>query len=114
MKSRIKRHKRIRQKITGTAEKPRISVYRSSKGLQAQLIIDSENKTLIGIRSSDLKDLKGTKSENAKVMGKEFGTKILGLEKGKYDKIVFDRGGYKYHGRIKAFAEGLRESGLKF
>lgn len=112
--NRLKRHKRIRRKISGTGDIPRVAVFRSNKHIQAQLVDDEQNKTLFGM-STYSTELKGkTKSEKAKELGQAFGKKVVGMENGRYLKIVFDRGGVKYHGRVKAFAEGLRESGLKF
>ncbi|MDD2909748.1 MAG: 50S ribosomal protein L18 [Candidatus Pacebacteria bacterium] len=105
---RIKRHKKIRSKISGTDERPRLFVLRSNKHIYASLINDNEGKTLLSIQD---KDLKGTKTEKAEKVGeivaKEANTK-------KITSIVFDRGGYKYHGRVKALAEALRKGGLKF
>jgi large subunit ribosomal protein L18 len=107
--SRIIRHKRIRAKVRGTKEKPRLSVFRSNKHIFLQLIDDGSGKTLVS--ESDLKDKKKTtKTEAAKEAGKKL------AESAKTKKIktaVFDRGGYKYHGIIKAVAEGAREGGLK-
>jgi large subunit ribosomal protein L18 len=103
------RHRRIRAKIYGTQDRPRLSVYRSGKHLEAQLIDDQARKTIVGLK--DLKVKKGTKAERAANLGEVLGKEIL--NKG-YKKIVFDRGGYQYHGRIKAFAESLRKSGLEF
>lgn len=115
MKSnRFKRHKRIRKNVNGTESRPRLAVFRSNKNIQVQLIDDISHKTLLGMSSANLEKTKGTKSEVSKALGIEFGKKVLELEKGKYKTIVFDRGGYRYHGRVKALAEGLRESGLKF
>ncbi len=114
-KSKIKiRHKRIRAKISGTKEQPRLSVFRSNKHIFLQLIDDSSQKTLVS--ASDLKinlsaGGKGTKTEIAKEVGKEL-AKLAKAKKIK--KVVFDRGGYKYHGRVKASAEGAREGGLSF
>jgi large subunit ribosomal protein L18 len=112
--NRYKRHKRIRNKISGTEGQPRIAVFRSNKNIQVQLINDDAHKTLLGMSSAADKDAKGTKTEKAKVLGIEFGKKVASLEGGKYKKVAFDRGGYKYHGRVKALADGLRESGLEF
>ena len=114
MKNRFKRHKRIRQKVHGTDVKPRLAVFRSNKNIQVQLIDDNAEKTIIGMSTNTLKKTKLTKTQEAMELGKELGKKILDLEKGKYKTIVFDRGGYKYHGRVKALADGLRESGLSF
>lgn len=114
MSNRTKRHKRIRKNITGTAEKPRLAVFRSSKNLQAQLINDEEGRTIIGMSTVKLLDSKKNKVDEAKELGQQLGKAILDLENGKYRQIVFDRGGFKYHGRIKALADSLREAGLEF
>ena len=106
---RLTRHKRIRAKIKGTKERPRLSVFRSSKHIEAQLIDDIAGKTLYG--QKDLKIKKGTKTAHAQKFGEAIAKEIL--DRG-YKKIVFDRGGYQYHGRIKAFAESLRKSGVEF
>jgi large subunit ribosomal protein L18 len=107
--SRIRRHVRIRKKMTGTAERPRLCVYRSLKHIYAQIVDDTSSKTLVS--SGKLaKTEKGKLSESKLV-----GTKIaeLALAKG-ITQVVFDRGGYQYHGRIKALAEAARAAGLKF
>ena len=106
---RIIRHKRIRAKIKGTAERPRLSVFRSAKHIEIQLIDDSKQKTIFG--KKDLKTKKGTKTERATSFADGAAKEILA--KG-YKKVVFDRGGYQYHGRIKALAEALRKRGLEF
>jgi large subunit ribosomal protein L18 len=103
---------RIRGKISGTAERPRLAVYRSNKEIYAQLINDEAGHTLAAAASSD-KDFNrtGTKSEQSKNVGIAIAKKAA--EKG-IATVVFDRGGNLYHGRIKALAEGAREGGLKF
>ncbi|MDP3764811.1 MAG: 50S ribosomal protein L18 [bacterium] len=113
--NRIKRHVRVRAKVKGTKECPRLSVFRSINHIYAQLIDDDNSKTLA--QFSDLVK-KGIKAKNktggitkAKDVGKTLGGEII--KKG-FTKIVFDRGGYKYHGRVQALADGLRESGVKF
>lgn len=108
-RDRIKR--RIRGKISGSAEKPRLSVYKSNKEIYAQLIDDAEGKTLAAASSRDKEIANGTKSEVATSVGKLIAerAKAAGIE-----TVVFDRNGYEYHGRIKAIAEGAREGGLKF
>lgn len=108
-RNRIKRG--IRSKISGTAERPRLSVYKSNTAVYAQLIDDVTGVTLVGISSAALKDIQGTKSDKSRVVG----TKIAeaAIQKG-ITSIVFDRNGYRYHGRVKALAEGAREAGLKF
>lgn len=106
---RERRHARIRAKVNGTAEKPRLVVFRSLKRNSAQLIDDTKGRVLLAM--NDLKIKGGTKSERAKKVGLELGKKAT--EKG-IAACVFDRNGYKYHGRIKAIADGAREGGLKF
>ena len=103
------RKRRIRSKVTGTLERPRVSIFRSSKFIYAQLINDEEGKTVVACTSATIE--KGTKTEKATKAGKDFAKQIQ--EKG-IKKVVFDRGGYIYTGRVKAFAEALRESGLDF
>jgi len=107
---RLRRHNRVRAKISGTAEIPRLNVFRSNKGLFIQLIDDVAGKTLASINDADIKAGK-TKVEKAKEAGKLIAQKAL--EKN-IKKAVFDRGGYQYHGRTQAVAEGARESGLEF
>jgi large subunit ribosomal protein L18 len=109
--ARARRHRRIRGKVSGTAERPRLVVYRSNKGISAQLVDDVSGKTLAGATWLGLKSFKGNKTEQAAEVGKLLaGTaKEAGIE-----RCVFDRGGYLYHGRVKALAEGAREGGLKF
>ncbi len=106
---RLKRRRRVRAKITGTATRPRISVFRSNRGIMAQLIDDEAGKTLAAVQwtEADLRDLKPM--EQADKAGKLLAerAKAAGI-----DRAVFDRGGYQYHGRVKAFAEGVREGGL--
>lgn len=108
--SRIKRHIRVRAKIEGTADVPRLSVFRSNKGLFIQLIDDKLGKTLASVNDADIKTGK-TKIEKAKEAGKLIAQKAKDK---KISKAVFDRGGYKYHGRTQAVAEGAREGGLEF
>jgi large subunit ribosomal protein L18 len=111
--ARKKIHYRIRKKIIGSASKPRLSVYRSNAEIYAQLIDDVSGHTLAAASSRD-KDIvaqKVTKTEKSKLVGAAIAVKAksLGLE-----KVVFDRGGFLYHGRVKALAEGAREGGLNF
>jgi large subunit ribosomal protein L18 len=105
--------KRIRKVISGTTSSPRLSVYRSNTDIYAQIIDDSTGKTLLAAssRDKDLSSSKGTKSEISKLVGKHVAEKAK--EKG-IEVVVFDRGGYLYHGRVKSLAEGAREGGLKF
>lgn len=107
---RLKIKKRIRAKVFGTAEKPRLTVFRSNKQIYAQLIDDLAGKTLLA--SSSLKDdAKGNKSEQATAVGKALAEKATAAG---ITDVVFDRNGYLYHGRIKNLADGAREGGLKF
>lgn len=107
---RVKRHKRVRAKVNGTAARPRLFVYRSLNNNYAQLIDDTASKTLVSV--SDLKMKKaGTKVEMAKKVGEEVAKKAAEL---KITTCVFDKNGYKYHGRVKAIADGAREGGLQF
>lgn len=108
--SRIRRQKRVRAKIRGTENSPRLSVFRSNKYMYAQAIDDEKGKTLVSISEKKLKEGK-TKTEKSKILGNLMAER---LKKEKIERIVFDKGSFKYHGRVKAFAEGLREGGLKF
>lgn len=112
---RQKRHMRIRQKVAGTPEKPRLNIYRSLNNIYAQIIDDTKGITIVSASTLDkeVKDkLNSTgNKEAAKFVGKLIGKKAV--EKG-IDQVVFDRGGYVYHGRVKELADGARESGLKF
>ncbi len=112
---RLRRKIRIRKKIKGTAERPRLTVYRSLKYIYAQLIDDVEGKTIVSASTveKEVKEkLKSTKNiEAAKVVGELVAKRAL--ERG-IESVVFDRNGYKYHGRIKALADAAREAGLKF
>ena len=106
----IRRHARVRSQISGTAERPRFSVFRSNKGLFLQLIDDLSGTTLVSVSNKDAKT-KGTKTDLSFELGK------LIAEQAKAKKIsavVFDRSSYKYHGRVKAVADGAREGGLVF
>jgi len=107
---RLRRHNRVRAKVFGTKEVPRLSVFRSNRGFFIQLIDDTEGKTLASVDSKELKG-KMKKTDAAKEGGKLIAKKAV--EK-KISKAVFDRGGYRYHGRVKAVAEGAREGGLIF
>lgn len=107
--ARIRRHVKVRKKIMGTKDKPRLSVYRSGKHIYAQIIDDGIGKTLVA--ESDLKMDKGTKLEKAFELGKKLTQKAV---KKKISQVIFDRGGFLYHGRVAKLAEGAREGGLKF
>ena len=110
--SRTKRHLRVRKKISGTPEKPRLCVFRSSKNIYAQIVDDVNAVTLVAASSLD-KDFNGAGSnkEAARIVGAVVAKKAV--EKG-ITEVVFDRGGYIYHGRVQELAEGAREAGLKF
>ncbi len=103
------RHKKIRAKVSGSIERPRVSVFKSNKYLYAQLIDDNTGKTLLS--SSGLKVKAATKTEQAKAVGSDLAKQAKAQ---KIEKVVFDRGGYIYTGRVKALAEALREGGLVF
>ena len=109
--SRIRRHARVRAKVSGTAECPRLSVFRSNKNIHAQIIDDVAGVTLVACSSNGLKLENGGNIEAAKKVGTEVAK--LALAKG-IENVVFDRGGYVYHGRVAAVAEAAREAGLKF
>jgi large subunit ribosomal protein L18 len=114
---RQRRHLRIRNKVRGTAERPRLVVFRSLKNIEGQLVDDESRRTVIGLSTlaADVRDFKAEgdhkRVEHAYAAGKALAerAKAQGIE-----SVVFDRGGYKYHGRVKAFAEGAREGGLQF
>ena len=106
---RRKIHWRVRSSITGTAGRPRLNVYRSNKAIYCQIINDLSGETLASANSLDVAE--GNKTEQAKVVGQQIAEKAKSMD---IEKIVFDRGGYLYHGRVKALAEGAREGGLKF
>ena len=107
--ARLKRRRRVRAKITGTAERPRVSIFRSNRGIHAQLVDDVAGRTLASVVWTEA-DLRGLKPmEQAGKAGERLAerAKAAGVE-----SAVFDRGGYRYHGRVKAFADGVREGGL--
>jgi len=104
--------KRIRRIVTGTAECPRLSIFRSNKQIYAQLIDDISGNTLAAVSSRDTGVVnEGNKIQQAEAVGKALGDKAIAAG---LDKIVFDRGGYLYHGRVKSLADGARNAGLKF
>jgi large subunit ribosomal protein L18 len=108
---RLRIRRSIRTKISGTATKPRLSVFRSNKAIYAQLINDLEGKTLVSVSSSTVQLSSSSKVEISSQVGKSLATKAqeIGIS-----EVVFDRSGYLYHGRVKSLAEGAREGGLKF
>ena len=110
--ARQRRHKRVRGKVIGSAERPRLVVFRSNRGIEAQLVDDLEGKTLAAASWLQLKkSFKGSKSEQAAEVGKLL---AANAKKANLETVVFDRGGYLYHGRVKALADAAREGGLKF
>jgi large subunit ribosomal protein L18 len=108
---RLRRRRRVRSRVSGTQERPRLSVYRSNRGIFAQLVDDGEGHTLAAVNWIEPELRKLTAKERAKRCGELLAerAKAAGIE-----SCVFDRGGYKYHGRVKALAEGAREGGLSF
>jgi large subunit ribosomal protein L18 len=108
---RKKRKIRIRKKVKGTKDRPRVSVFRSNRHIYAQVIDDEKHITLASLNDLKIKTKKTSKKEIARSVGEEL-AKIL--KKKKIKSVVFDRGGYKYHGRVKEIAEALRNSGIKF
>ena len=108
---RLRRHDRLRNKVKGSESCPRLSVYRSNAHIHCQVIDDNAGKTLVACSSLEMKLEHGSNIEAAKKVGAEVAKRCL--EK-KIENVVFDRGGYIYHGRVKALAEAAREAGLKF
>lgn len=115
--ARVRRHRRIRKRVAGSAERPRLAVFRSLKNIEGQLIDDDAGRTIAGLStlSKELREFQAEGSNRRIEIAHAAGRKLaeLALSKG-VEAVVFDRGGYKYHGRVKAFAEGAREGGLKF
>src|SRR5437588_10820088 len=109
--ARVRRHKRVRGKIFGTAERPRLVVFRSNRGIEAQLVDDLEGRTLAAASWLHLRSFKGAKSVQAAEVGKLLAQRA---KEAGIDTAVFDRGGYLYHGRVKALADAAREGGLIF
>jgi len=109
--ARLRRHRRVRGKVSGTAERPRLAVFRSNRGIFAQLVDDDAGRTLASAGWNALAPAPGSKSDQAAEVGKALATaaKQAGIE-----QCVFDRGGYLFHGRVKALADGAREGGLRF
>lgn len=106
----MRRKKRIRAKISGTKEKPRLAVYKSLRGIYAQVIDDEAGKTLVSAKSLEMKNVSNT-VDGAKEVGRIIAKKC---KEKKIGTVTFDRAGYKYHGKVKALAEGAREGGLEF
>jgi large subunit ribosomal protein L18 len=111
--ARVRRHERVRKTVAGTPERPRLAVYRSLTHIYAQVIDDERGHTLAAASSMEkvLKDASGNKTERAKSVGSAVAKKALDAG---VTQVVFDRGGNKYHGRVKALADAAREAGLKF
>jgi large subunit ribosomal protein L18 len=110
--ARERRHKRVRRRIVGSSERPRLVVFRSNRGISAQLVDDAAGRTLASASSLALpKSFKGNKTEQAAEVGKLL---AANAKKAGIQTVVFDRAGYLFHGRVKALADGAREGGLKF
>jgi large subunit ribosomal protein L18 len=108
---RQRRHRRVRRKVEGSAERPRLTVFRSNRGIYAQLIDDLAGKTLAAASSAEIKDTGVNKREQAEKVGELLASRA---KEGNIAQVVFDRGGYLYHGRVKALADGARKGGIKF
>ncbi len=114
---RLRRHRRVRRKVEGTQERPRLVVHRSLKNMQAEIADDAAGKVLLGVSTLDpeLKELRGKEDTTKTALSKAAGKLLAERAKAKgIERVVFDRGGFLYHGRVAAFAEGAREGGLDF
>ena len=111
LEARKRRHKRVRGKVEGTAQRPRLVVFRSNRGIEAQLVDDASGRTVASASWLALKSFKGDKSGQAAEVGKQL---AAAAKKAGIETCVFDRAGYLYHGRVKALADGAREGGLSF
>lgn len=112
-----RRHRRVRRKVAGTAERPRMVIHRSNKNVQAHVSDDSTGKVLLGIstQTKELDELRGSDKGTKTALARAAGKLLAGKAKAAgITRVVFDRGGYQYHGRVAAFAEGAREGGLEF
>ena len=109
--ARLRRHRRVRGKVAGTADRPRLTVFRSNRGIFAQLVDDESARTLASASWTSLGNRAGSKTEQANAVGKALADAAT---KAGVERCVFDRGGYLFHGRVKALAEGAREGGLQF
>jgi large subunit ribosomal protein L18 len=109
--ARMRRHRRVRGKVAGTAERPRLVVFRSNRGIFAQLVDDGSGRTLASASWTALSGSSGSKTDQAGEVGKAL---AAAAKKAGIERCVFDRGGYLFHGRVKALAEGAREGGLQF
>ena len=108
---RSRRHLRVRKKVTGTQERPRLVVFRSLKHIYAQLVDDVARRTLLAVSDLSLEGAEGKKTARSTAVGKALAERAKAAG---FTKVVFDRAGYKYHGRVKAVADGAREGGLEF
>lgn len=108
---RTRRHRRVRKKVHGTAERPRLVVFRSNRGIFAQLVDDDAGRTLASASWLGMQGVGGNKVDQAAQVGKQLAAAAKGAG---IEDVVFDRGGYLYHGRVKALADGAREGGLRF
>ena len=108
---RVKKHNRMRNHLAGTAERPRMTVFRSNKQIYVQLINDLEGKTIVAKSSKNIGDFQGTKTQQAAEVGKLIAAAAL---QAGINTVVFDRNGYLYHGRVESLANAAREAGLKF
>ena len=109
--ARMRRHRRVRGKVAGTAERPRLVVFRSNRGIFAQLVDDESARTLASAGWTALSGTSGTKTDQAREVGKAL---AASAKKAGVERCVFDRAGYLFHGRVRALAEGAREGGLQF
>ncbi len=109
--ARLRRHRRVRGKVRGTAERPRLVVFRSNRGIFAQLVDDDSGRTLAASSWLDMGKAGGDKTAQASEVGKAL---AADAKKAGIERVVFDRGGYLFHGRVKALADGAREGGLNF
>ncbi|MEZ5185286.1 MAG: 50S ribosomal protein L18 [Candidatus Nanopelagicales bacterium] len=111
--SRSRRHSRVRKKVSGTAERPRLVVFRSTRHIEAQIVDDNAGKTLVAASTmeADVRAADGDKTAKATTVGKLLGDRA---KEAGVTAVVFDRGGYRYHGRVAAVADGAREAGLEF
>ena len=109
--ARLRRHTRVRKSIFGTTEVPRLNVFRSNKAIYAQVIDDTKGETLVSSSTLELKIKNGGNIEGAKLVGADIAKKA---KEANISKVVFDRGGYQYHGRVEALADAARENGLEF
>jgi large subunit ribosomal protein L18 len=112
-----RRHRRVRRKVAGSAERPRLVIHRSNKNMQAHIADDTTGRVLLGVstQAAELAELRGTDEGTKSALARAAGRLLAGKAKAAgITRVVFDRGGYLYHGRVAAFAEGAREGGLEF